>query len=533
MGEQELSAVISKRRGPGSRVQWIQALLGALLFLLVGSAWAVASPPMSAADDDFHLTSIACAQGDGLFCERVDETTVRVPTTIASQPCFIKSSFRGADCLRWNPELVEVDRWNRGGEHIPQPYYWSMSRLLGTDLWVSVVMMRITNVMVASALLFLALALLSGGLRTAFAVAWLVTMTPVGLFHVASTNPSSWATAGIATFWALLLGAIAARKGPPWLRLALVGATALSALIALLGRSDSIIYLGASVVAVSVLRWRVIKRDRWFLPALLVLLVIGLILGGRRIQTALQLIADQSSGAGHIIFDWAPRFHLLEWPLLIFYVFGGPTPLIQPYEIRYTMGVGWDKYAALLSLEFPPIVGIFLFGSAALAVGVGLTRYSRRKIFAVAVMVGTVFVMSFGWMWLSGFAGWPQARYYVGGVLVAVGLALLSSRRRPLPLRKVHVVVIALLTGLGGTAALATVVRATTNGQAVPGNHWSEYESYIQWWWWNISSLPVPHPNVVVLLGGIATILYAVVLSYIAFDSLSKRSNGKSSGVTV
>ena len=516
--------MMTKGRGPGSRVQWIQALLGALLFLLVGSAWAVASPPMSAADDDFHLTSIACAQGEGLFCERVDETTVRVPSTIASQPCFIKNSFRGADCLRWNPELVEVDRWDGDGEHIPQPYYWSMSRLLSSDFWVSIVTMRIANVAIASTLLFLALALLSGGVRTAFALAWLVTIMPVGIFHIASTNPSSWATAGVATFWALLLGAIAARKGPRWLRFALICSTALSALVALLGRSDSIIYLGATALAVVVLRWRTIKQIQWFFPALLVLLVTGVIVGGRRILSALHLVADQSSSAGHIVFDWGPRFHLLEWPLLIFYVFGGPTPLIQPYEIRYTMGVGWDKYAALLPLEFPPIVGTFLFVAAALAVGVGLTRYSWRKILAVAVILVTIFVMSFGWMWLSGFAGWPQARYYVGAVLVAVGLSLLSTRKRPIPLRKLHVAVIGLLSGLGGTAALATVVRATTNGQGVPGTHWSEYESYIQWWWWNISSMPVPHPNILVLLGGLATVFYAGVLSYLAFNSLSKIS---------
>ena len=508
---------------PGSPIQWVQAAAGAIAFFLLATLWSVASPPLSAADDNFHLTSIVCVQGSGPFCERVDEVTVRVPLSISDAPCYIKEGFRGADCFRWHPEPVETTHWNRNGEHVPQPYYWTMSRFLGLDLWSSIITMRITNAFVASILLFGGLALLSGGLRTAFALAWLVTMVPVGIFHIASMNPSAWATAGIATFWAFLLGALSARNQRPWLRYALIGFTVISGLIAIAGRSDSVIYIGATVLAVSILRWRTVKGMLWYWLPLGALIVIGLILGGSRIARAIELVQIQLPNVGDLIFEWAPRFHLSEWPLLVYYVFGGSTPVFLPYEVGYTMGVGWDKNAAWLPTEFPAVVGFFGVGAAAIAVGLGLTRYSARKIVTIAIMVVTVFTMSFGWTWLSGFIGWPQARYYVGAVVVAVGFSLLSSRARPLPMRRMHAVVIGTLTGLAGAAALATVVRKTTNGQSVPGTHWLEYESYIQWWWWNISELPVPHPNVLVLMGALASIVYSGLLSYIAYASLKRR----------
>jgi len=76
---------------------WVPALVAALLSLGVLTGWAVATPVGSSPDDDFHLTSVWCAEQESVeHCrETGDEATRIVPRLVAE----------AAHCYRWDPSI--------------------------------------------------------------------------------------------------------------------------------------------------------------------------------------------------------------------------------------------------------------------------------------------------------------------------------------------------------------------------------------------------------------------------------------------
>ncbi len=214
-------------------------------FVMMGAAWSLASPPLSSADEDFHLASIVCAAGNGTFCEVVSPAQVKVPESLIGTPCYQLDPSRGADCFStFRPTLLPTARFNGVEAHVPPVYYRAMNVLLGPDLWLSVVRMRLANTVLAALLLVWALLVSRPPGRRALALSWLVVIFPLGIFHLASVNPLGWAIAGVGTCWAFLLAWFDPAERSRARSAAVGTGVVVSALIAVAGRTDSVIYLG-------------------------------------------------------------------------------------------------------------------------------------------------------------------------------------------------------------------------------------------------------------------------------------------------
>lgn len=445
-----------------------------------------------------------------------------VPSVITGTPCYVLDPSRGADCFRWKPQLVEITRFSGEGSDRSSLFYRFMGLFLGNDLWTSLITMRIVNVVISGLLLAAAFLVAKPERSRALALSIIAVMFPVSIFHVASSNPTSWAIAGLSVFWLFLLEAWSGSRRSWQARTGLLFLAALSAAIAAIGRGDSLVYLGVSAIAVAILRWRWLSRHWvWGVPVLVVVGIAALS-GLPRTRSGLSVATASLPDAHALLFEWWPRFHVFEWPLLVSYVVGGATPRYLPYPIGYTMGLGWDSRAGF-PIEFPSIVGILGVAVLALVVGVGLTRYSWPKIIAASLLFAAIFLISFLWVVGSGSAGWSQARYFVAPLLVLVAIVSLGQGRTPY-LRKAVAALIWLGASVAAAAGLMTVVRRTTNGQPlVPDLAWNVYEAYPQWWWPDIGVPLAISPNYLIVVGALASsALFALMLVAIRHEPLSR-----------
>jgi hypothetical protein len=498
-------------------------LLGFLIFA-VGSAWALATPPMSEGDADYHITTVVCTGNGSQFCEQISDAAVRVPRVLAVHPCYINDRSQGASCFQWTPEIAETTRWNSSSSYRSQTFYNVMALMIGDDLWRSIINMRLLNSAIAGLFFSLAFLLAGARVRIALGFAVLTILIPIGMFHVAAVNPGAWSVIGLGTFWAFLMTFWTARSISRGIRILSGVLAGVAGVIALAGRPDSAIYLIAGAVGVALLQRHYLRRHLTMLIPLAVLAVPIALLASDRITSSLTYVSTSLPGIAESFFQWWPRFHMLEWSLLMSYVVGGATPAYMPYPLSYTAGLGWDNRAGI-PIEFPSIVG--LAGAAVLVsvLWLGLSRYSWRKLVAVSLITGSIVLMSLGYVWFTNFAVWAQARYYFGPMMMLVGFATLMPLGKPL-LRSAQVAVLAVGASVAASAALITVVRTTTNGQPlVPDRAWSVYEADEDWWWSSIGvELPLSANGLIMAGVVVSTLMVVALLFLIQWESCRFRS---------
>src|SRR5829696_2920439 len=250
----------------------------AVLTVVVGAAWAVASPVGSSPDDDFHLASIWCSDlAPDDSCVKGPRTpgfydrNVEVPAPIArvTLDCFIMRPAISAGCAA--PAADRPGLWpsRANFDYYPGGYYDLMAPLVTDRPAASVIAMRMTSWVLCCGLIGASLAVAERRTRRAFLLALVVSAVPLGLFVFASTNPSGLAVAGtfastcaLATF----LTSTSRRRTVVSGVIAVLGAGA-----ALISRSDAGIWLGVAAVATVLVtgmwrRW----RPRLLLPAAVV-----------------------------------------------------------------------------------------------------------------------------------------------------------------------------------------------------------------------------------------------------------------------
>jgi hypothetical protein len=175
------------------RFRWVSvAIVSAILTL---SGWALSSPIGSSPDDDFHLPSIWCGQGfrDGI-CEQSSETNkVEVPyTSFANSSCFAFNNEISGKCV-YDATLKPTDRVNLVQDLYPPVYYWTMSWFASSDIATSTLKMRVSNSVIAVLALAILISAIPIHARRVPLVTLLITAVPLGVFLIASTNPSGWA----------------------------------------------------------------------------------------------------------------------------------------------------------------------------------------------------------------------------------------------------------------------------------------------------------------------------------------------------
>lgn len=377
-----------------------------LLIFVALAAWAFSSPVAATPDEDFHLASTWCGLGEraGLCENPEDGTTGRlVPAAIPSATCYAFHADESAGC--WDPEqqgLTRVDRANADGLY-PRVFYAVMSLFATPNIPASVMVMRLFNAAFAVGLLTVVFWALPRWMRPALFVSVAVTSVPLGVFLLASINPSSWAILSAATVWITLY---ASTRTVGRRRVALTALAMLGAVIGAGSRADSAVYAVFAVILALSLGARPTRRHA--LP----LIAGGLIV----LVSAVFYLSAQQGGAVVTGLDGgSPALstqqivsNFLEVPSLWAGALGG-------------WALGW------IDTNLPSTVEVLALSVFAGALFVGLRRISLRRAITVAFAFAAIWLVPFFLLYQSRtvVGDLVQPRYILPLMLMLVGVASL------------------------------------------------------------------------------------------------------------
>lgn len=466
-------------RPPRDRVRGFRVIwLAPVLALLALASWALASPMGASPDDDFHLVSTWCADpGKTWACEVGADSTERVvpEALVKSSVCFAHHPERSAGCQKdtfeLNPVPTELTQRGNFVRQYPPVYYAAMNMFVSSNIELSVVLMRLFNAVVFVAMTTALFALLPLTRRPALVWGWLASTVPLGLFLIASNNPSSWAIVGVGSAWIALLGYLES-NGRRKVGLGLI--FALSVIMAAGSRGDAALYAGFAIALVLLLRFR--NERRFWLDAILPI-VMGVVaalfvLTSRQSQlgveglpsapvsdpTAVAVAAQSGDSIGHI------AALLFNVPSLWAGVFG-------------YWGLGW------VDTDMPAIV---TFGAIAVAVGVvftGLRVMTWRKAIALGA-TGILLVIIPTWVLYQGghqVGQEVQPRYLLPLIVMFIGLAMVSATGRGPRLTRTQRILVGVTLSVAQLVALYMNMRRYIQGDA-PGVGWN-LDQYTLWWW--------------------------------------------------
>ena len=321
--------------------------------------------------------------------------------------------------------------------------------------------------------------------------AWLITTVPLGLFLIASNNPSSWAITGVGTAWLALYGYFESTAHRRVLLGVLFG---LSVVVAAGARADAAVYAGLATALVCFLRF---QRTREFLvaailPAAMTVVALALFLSASHALAAAEGLGDHTPPLEPFALI---AYNLMNVPSLWAGVFG-------------SWGLGW------LDTEMPAVVAIGAL-SVFVAVGFAALRLSSwRKSISVAV-VGLVLWLLPTYILVRGgdtVGANVQPRYLLPLIVLLAGLLLLTVDRRTFSVSRLQAIVVGLALGIAQSLALHVNIRRYVTGSDQPG---ANLDAGYEWWW---SAFPLS-PMAIWMLGTLAfAALLVVVLRHLGRD---------------
>jgi len=414
------------------------------------------------------------------------------PRIIAYPACYVTwPATTSAACVsEVDYKLIYTQRVDPKDGRYPEGFYWAMAWMAGKDVVSSVQVMRIFNVALAASLLGLALAVVRPALRRAVALSWGVAIVPVGVFFIASTNPSSWTITGVGLYWAFLLSSLYSfrtRDHRFWLSLLGVG---MAAFVALLSRNDAGIYLALSTLVVAILAWREHILPRWLLALGLSLLTIASILVGYVSYRNSYLTLSLSFPGAQTATDQPNPLVklLLELPGFFVGLVGGQRPINVLTDSGFNQGVDGYRPTGLLygpgwaEMNLPSIVGISSLIAVAIVITVGFNSYQRSRVIAFAVLVVATVTQIVIMRAMVDFAAvWEvQPRYFIPILLVIIGVGALAKPTGKALMTRVQAVTVMVLVILSGSVAWMAVAARYAVG---PDAAFTNFGQPADWWW--------------------------------------------------
>jgi hypothetical protein len=122
--------------------------------------------------------------------------------------------------------------------------------LVGDDVSRSVVIMRLSNIVLSLGLTAIVVVMASPRIRQQIVLSATVAWVPMGVYFISSTNPSAWAISGCYVYGAALVALIFASGRKTWI---LLGTAAVGALMAIESRTDSAFFVVVISLAVALL----------------------------------------------------------------------------------------------------------------------------------------------------------------------------------------------------------------------------------------------------------------------------------------
>ena len=490
-----------------------------IAFLVLGWAWAFASPVGSSADEAFHLTSTWCAWGDSDTCTHTGTVSVvKAPDRVANASCMAQLGNEDASCVYGlTEEMVQSVTVNVG--NYPPVYYGVMRVFVGPDISKSVLLMRFFNVAIAAGLLALALAVARPVARRAVALAWMACLVPTGIFFVASVNPSSWAITGGALFWVFLLTFLTQPSFRSRRAIAAAIGAVLCAFIALSARGDSAFVLGLSVAAVVLMAWPHLRGRITLLW--LGLLAIPLVAIAAVFNVGRYASLNLAFPPGNPGMDQpnAVVKMLVELPTFLAGILGGQEAIwaqrVSSNDSQIP-GFSWSGYSygvGSLDVHNPELSSLLVLACVAGVVFLGFRSHGARKVIALGLLTAALVGQL---VFMRGLVAFQpiqslQPRYYFALVVVIVSIAAMTYPRRPSVVNRGQALLLVGVLAVAGTAALMATVARYTYGQA---HSWTGMADTPSWWWaWG------PSPLVTIVIGSLGGLVWLLGMAWIALDA--------------
>jgi hypothetical protein len=448
---------------PSFRIRWASiAIVSAIVSL---SGWALSSPIGSSPDDTFHLPSIWCGQGfrDGLCEEFSDGTTAKVPlTTFTNSDCFAFNEEKSGKCT-YDTTLSPRAGVNLLTELYPPVFYWSMSWFASSDVAWSTITIRIASAVFFVLATALVVAALPHHLKRVPIVTFLITSVPLGVFLIASTNPSGFSYISLILFFSTFSAFLIAQQArAKWI----LGALALLfSLIASGSRADA----SAFVVIAIGLAYLVSLSKKVFTPInafITVLTILIAIYFYTSIGTAQSVVFSEGLGNPSVDPANAPGFFvtLAGLPNLWVGVFG-------------VTGLGW------LDTPMPTIVWGLSLGIFMALIFSAVRWFRIRQTLAVTASIFFVTAIPLYILVQSGLEVGQQVqpRY----LLPLIALVAATALHRPtskwgLHFTNAQVFIIGIGLFVSNSIALHLNTRRYVTGMDVMGVNLDEG---IEWWW--------------------------------------------------
>ncbi|PFG38691.1 putative membrane protein DUF2142 [Georgenia soli] len=489
--------------------------LAPVLLLVTLLAWSVASPVGSSPDEDFHLASIWCGQGEREGVCEPGATAVEqsVPAPVAGGICYALESSLSAECYeeRMDAPVEQMVSTGRGNftSIYPAGFYWVNSLLVGENVETSVLAMRALNAILVVGVLTALYALLPRSRRNAVALAVTITLIPLGAFLVASINPSGWA---IFAALAVFVGLSGFFESEGRRRYALGGVTLVAAFMGTGSRADSAAYVVVAAFSAIFLHWWRPGTASWWrpvrlrwsdlvAPALVLTMAAAFFFASRQSRalssgnTISAAMEDPTAdtpgklGMGQLLWD-----NGMNVPSLWAGVFG-------------SWDLGW------LDTEMPAFVavgGLVVFGAI---VFTALPHVTRRDGLVLAGILGLLWLLPMVLMFRANapVGGAVQPRYIMPLMVLLAGVALWRSAVGGRLSRGQLGLMVATLA-LANSFAMHNNIRRYVTGDDVTGFN---LNALPEWWWDSAVS-----PMVVWLVGSaaFAGFLLAIVSRMGAWD---------------
>lgn len=499
----------------GRATRIVVAVLAPLLVLITLGSWAIASPVGSAPDDDYHLASIWCGIGDRAgLCETVPNSPTErdVPTglTIPNNPvCDRYQTTMLPACSAGLEEtaLKATTRVNAGHTY-PPVFYAALSILASKHIVVSALAMRAANALLFTLLVSLLYLALPAARRMTLVLAFAVSLVPMGLFIITSTNPSGWSVLGAGTLWLALVGYFETTGRR---KIALGALAAASMLIGAGSRADTAIYCSLSVLAAGFLAARKGRgfwsaRQLW-LPVVLIAAAVVLFLSAHQSSVATTGVGGTITGAVGEGSKPVQYAHYGGLGLL----FTNFTNLGELWAGNFGLaGLGWLHTLMPYTV---PTLAVFAFGAASFW---GLRRTNWRKTLTFAGVAAVLVAAPLALLQPPGLQVGDnvQPRYFLPLLVILVGVALHAVDQKPARMSLAQAVTLIVVISLANMSALYANIHHYTHAATDLTFNLNVSPA----WWW---PAPLPSPMATFAIG---TLAFAGALVVLLFFTASGRA---------
>lgn len=472
-------------------------------FVISLLSWGLSSPVGSSPDDDFHLTSIWCSSLDTNLCKMGDSNDTRiVQSELLNSSCFAYKSESPATCQAENKifsdsTYVQTDRGNFLGLY-PKVFYAIMHTFAGDDVISSTLLMRFFNICLFTTMAVLLYWIVSLQQRRALSIALLITLVPLGVFFIPSTNPSGWA------YFGLLFGIFALvcfLKNPDGEKRFFLGMYYIFAVVIASGtRGDAAAFM-ALLTLISFFSFGDFKNWKSsILPFVGTLISVLFYLSTKQSQVVSKGLAAPT---GEEVDSVARSF---------FSLFG--YNFLQISElwagIFGFLGIGWLD-TRLPAITWVSALCVFCGVMFTLLRGLTLREYIGVGLVAIILFVLPMYVLQIS----SSHVGENiQSRYLFPLLAGGSALILLAPKTSTPLLGRVQTVVITITISLANSAALYTNLSRYIQGQSW-GTYWNLDVAAEQGWWWEWGPSPM-------FVWGVGTCAFLIAFSLIYFQTNAK-----------